>query len=255
MRLLAIAAPLTALALCLPAAASQPLPTYDKVGLKWKTPPTVVDMARHYPVRAKALKIARGSADVACAAKNDTGILDCQVVAQSPERAGFGASALAVMRRAKVEAVDGGDPTGRTFGFRLKFGTWSGADLPAGFQPGPGLNWSRFPTMGKWNMSGQDRFETYSADFDCTARANGRLSCTPTGGTPDVPKFQVAATEAMAKARVMSANGGPVEGQRFSWTVSVQRQNWCSPGREEIFQDAETPGQIGRCFPSQVQVR
>ena len=254
MRLLAIAAPLTALALCLPAAASQPLPTYDKVGLKWKKPPTVVDMARHYPVRAKALQIARGSADVACAAKNDTGLLDCQVVAESPERAGFGASALAVMSRAKVEAVDGGDPTGRTFGFRLKFGTWGGADLPPSFQPGPGLNWARFPTMGKWNMSGQDKYETFTAAFDCTARASGRLDCTPTGG--DSPaKFQAAAREAMARAKVMSADGGSVDGKRFSWTVSVQRQNWCSPGKEEIFQDDDTPAPIGRCFPSQVQVR
>jgi hypothetical protein len=254
MRLLAIAAPLTALALCLPAAASQPLPTYDKVGLKWKTPPTVVDMARHFPVRAKAKQISRGSVEVACAAKNDSGALNCQVVSEEPQRAGFGASALAVMSRAKVEAVDGGDPTGRTFGFRLKFGTWGGADLPASFQPGPGLNWSRFPTMGKWSMSGQDKYETFTANFDCTARANGRLDCTPTGGEAP-PKFHAAAGEAMAKAKVMSADGGPVEGKRFSWTVSVQRQNWCSPGREEIFQDAETPGQIGRCFPSQVQVR
>jgi hypothetical protein len=255
MRLLAIAAPLTALALCLPAAASQPLPTYDKVGLKWKNPPTVVDMARYYPVRARAKQIGRGMAEVACSARNTSGDLNCQVVSESPERAGFGASALAVMSRARVEAVDGGDPRGRAFGFRLKFGTWGGADLPASFQPGPGLNWSRFPTMGKWSMSGQDRYETFSADFDCTARANGRLTCTPTGGTPDQPKFQAAAIEAMAKARVTSANGAPVEGARFSWTVSVQRQNWCSPGREEIFQDSETPGQIGRCFPSQVQVR
>lgn len=254
MRLLAIAAPLTALAICLPAAASQPLPTYDKVGLKWKTPPTVVDMARHYPVRAKALKIERGSVDVACAARNDAGQLDCQVVGESPAKAGFGASALAVMSRAKVEAVDGGDAKGRTFGFRLKFGTWGGADLPASFQPGPGLHWARFPTMGKWSMSGQDRYETLTADFDCVARASGRLTCTPTGGVGP-GKFQAAASEAMAKAKVMSANGGPVEGQRFSWSVSVQRQNWCSPGREEIFQDSETPGQIGRCFPSQVQVR
>lgn len=254
MRLLAIAAPLTALALCLPAAASQPLPTYDKVGLKWKAPPTVVDMARHYPVRARAKQIGRGSVDVACAARNKSGVLDCQVVSESPERVGFGASALTVMSRAKVETVDGGDPTGRTFGFRLKFGTWGGADLPPSFQPGPGLHWSRFPTMAKWNMTGQDKFETFSADFDCTARASGRLDCTSTGGGAP-PKFQVAANQAMAKAKVMSADGGPVEGKRFTWTVSVQRQNWCSPGREEIFQDSETPGQIGRCFPSQVQVR
>ena len=254
MRLLAITLPFVALALCLPAAASQPLPTYDKVGLKWKTPPTVVDMARHYPVRAKALQIPRGSVDVACAARNATGILDCQVVGESPEKAGFGASALAVMSRAKVEAVDGGDPTGRTFGFRLKFGTWGGADLPPSFQPGPGLHWARFPMMTKWKMSGQDKFETYTAAFDCTARASGRLDCTSTGG--DSPaKFQAAASDAMARAKVMSADGGSVEGKRFSWTVSVQRQNWCSPGREDIFQDSETPGQIGRCFPSQVQVR
>ena len=254
MRLLAIAAPLTALALCLPAAASQPLPTYDKVGLKWKTPPTVVDMARHYPVRAKARKIARGVAEVACSARNASGDLACQVVSQEPQRAGFGASALAVMSRARVEAVDGGDPRGRTFGFRLKFGTWGGADLPASFQPGEGLQWARFPTMGKWSLSGQDRYETLSADFDCTARASGRLSCTPTGSTASAG-FQAAAADAMAKARVMSANGGPVEGARFTWTVSVQRQNWCSPGREEIFQDSGTPGPVGRCFPSQVQVR
>lgn len=254
MRLLAIAAPLTALALCLPAAASQPLPTYDKVGLKWKNPPTVVDMARHYPVRAKAKKIARGVAEVACSARNASGDLDCQVVSEQPQRAGFGASALAVMSRARVETVDGGDPRGRTFGFRLKFGTWGGADLPASFQPAKDLQWARFPTMGKWSMSGQDRYETLSADFDCSVRANGRLDCAPTGPAAS-EKFQAAAAAAMAKARVMSADGGPVEGRRFNWTVSVQRQNWCSPGREEIFQDPETPGQIGRCFPSQVQVR
>lgn len=254
MRLLAIAAPLTALAFCLPAAASQPLPTYDKVGLKWKKPPTVVDMARHFPVRARALKIDRGVVDVACAAKNDSGVLDCQVVNETPSEGKFGAAALTVMSRARVEAVDGGDPTGRTFGFRLKFGTWGAADLPPSFQPGPGLHWARFPTMAKWNMAGQDKEETFSADFDCVARASGRLNCTPTGGESPA-RFQAAARDAMARAKVMSADGGPVEGKRFTWTVSVQRQNWCSPGREEIFQDGETPGPIGRCFPSQVQVR
>jgi hypothetical protein len=123
--------------------------------LKWKTPPTVVDMARHYPVGAKAKQIARGSAEVACAARNDSGAPNCQVVAEEPQRAGFGAAALVVMSRAKVEAVDGGPS-----------------------------------------------------------------------------KASASAERCRSSART---------GAR--------------PGREDIFQDRETPGQIGRCFPSQVQVR
>jgi hypothetical protein len=253
MRLAAAATVLLAAA-ALPASAGAPLPTYDQVGLKWKTPPNVIDMARHYPVRAKAKQVGRGMADVACTAKTD-GRLDCQVVAETEGNLGFGPSALAVMRRARVEATDGADPAGRTFGFRLKFGAWPASELPAKFQPGDGLTWSRFPTMTNWNMQGQDKHETFSARFDCVARANGRLTCTAAEATPEAPKFVKAAADAMARARVQRADGASPEGARFTWTVAVQRQTSCSPGREEIFQDDDTAGPPGRCFPGQVQVR
>ncbi|HYE45104.1 MAG TPA: hypothetical protein VEA44_04940 [Caulobacter sp.] len=249
----AAATALISAAVCLPAAAA-PLPTYDQVGLKWRRAPNVVDMARHYPVRAKALGVGRGMAEVSCTAQAE-GRLKCQVVKETEGNLGFGAAALTVMSRARVDAVDGGDPAGRTFGFRLKFGAWPASELPARFQPGEGLTWSRFPIMTNWNMQGQDKHETFSAKFDCVARASGRLTCTPTDATPDAPKFVKAAADALARARVQRADGASPEGARFSWTVAVQRQTWCSPGREDIFQDDDTTGPPGRCFPGQVQVR
>ena len=39
--------------LCSAAVAAAPLPTYDEVGLRWKNPPIVVDMAKLFPTRAK----------------------------------------------------------------------------------------------------------------------------------------------------------------------------------------------------------
>ncbi len=240
--------------LCSAAVAATPLPTYDQVGLRWKNPPNVVDMAKQYPTRAKVKNIGRGLAEVSCTARGN-GRLDCRTINEYPANVGFGDAALNVMRRASVESVDGRTPAGRTFGFRLRFGAWSAKSLPDQFQPGPGLRWAAFPTMTEWNMTGQDRYETWKASFDCLGQADGRVDCRPTGSDPEAPAFLNAASQAMSKARIERADGQSPEGARFSWTVSVMRQNWCSPGKEDIFQGDGTPASSARCIPGQVQIR
>ncbi|MDB5471609.1 MAG: hypothetical protein JWR84_3169 [Caulobacter sp.] len=217
------------------AAAAGPLPTYDQVGLRWKDPPKVADMARFYPRRTAAAGIHKGIADVACT-PNRGGNLQCSVIGESPENSGFGKAALQVMQRVSVRAVDGGDPAGRAFTFRLRFGRWGASTLPTGFQPGTELRWKVFPSMTDWDMKGQDRYETWKADFNCRARADGHIDCDLLGADPDAPRFAVAARKSLQKAQVKKIGGGSPEGMAFKWTVSVMRQNWCNK-RDTRFAD------------------
>lgn len=226
---------LGALALVAPAIAhAEPasLPTYDEVGLKWKNPVQVEDMGRLYPMRARVNGVRQGLADLACTAQA-TGKLDCKVLNEAPAGAQFGKAALQVMRPTRVEAVDGSSPAGRTFRLSLKFGYWP--TVPDSFQPSADLRWVNFPDLRSYTMVGQDRMETFKADFSCKVKGGGALDCALKSAEPgDNAAWKKAAAKAMNEASVEKANGTPAEGSSFDWTLQAQRQNWCGTGRFEV---------------------
>ncbi|HYF23954.1 MAG TPA: hypothetical protein VD929_11205 [Caulobacteraceae bacterium] len=238
-RLIFTAAALAAFAL--PASAQAPAsdyPTYDQVGLTWNKPPSLKRMHRLYPVRARAMDVARGKAELACTPDAE-GELDCRVLDETPGGMFFGDAALKVMSRASVRSVDGGSPAGRTFAFTLKFGHWPASTLPDKFHPiDAGLKWVKRPEMkDHWGMSGQGRMEIYSASFNCVADGGGELDCTPGAAQPNDPRFVKAAMKALEKARVKRIDGASPSGTRFDWTIKVQKQSHCGKGRKDMYGD------------------
>ncbi|WP_296818823.1 hypothetical protein [Brevundimonas sp.] len=213
-----------------PAAAQQSAsayPTYEDVGLAWVRGPSVRDMARFY--RTTRHDGGRGLAEVLCTAEAD-GRLDCSILNEEPNNRQFGLAGVRVMERARVRAVDGGSPAGRTFAFTLRFGNWPPSRLPDRFHPTDfNLRWVDRPSMvGHWNMQGQDRGESLEARFDCRAMDNGRLDCSLTSA--DSMDFGQAALEAMRDARVERADGGQLAGSPLQWTIRIERQSGCGTG-------------------------
>ena len=236
MRTLAFAAALSALAcapalfVAAPAAAQQSAsayPTYEDVGLAWVRSPSVRDMARFY--RTTRHDGGRGLAEVLCTPDAD-GRLACEILNEQPNDRQFGLAGVRVMERARVTAVDGGSPAGRTFAFTLRFGNWPPSQMPDRFHPTDfNLRWVDRPSLvGHWNMQGQDRGESLEARFDCRARSNGELDCELLSA--DTLDFGQAALESMRDARVERADGGQLAGSPLQWTIRVERQSGCGAG-------------------------
>lgn len=202
-------------------------PTYDQVGLAWARSPSVRDMARFY--RTTRAHGRRGVARTLCTPDAE-GRLDCEILSEDPMGAEFGLAAVRVMERARVRAVDGGSPAGRSFEFGVRFGNWPASTLPDRFHPIEyNLLWARRPEMARhWNMQRQDRGEVFAATFDCTARADGSLDCRV--AEADNARFAEAAARSMAAARVERADGGELAGTPLRWTIRVERQTNCGGG-------------------------
>lgn len=200
------------------------LPTYEDVGLAWARSPSVRDMARFY--RTTSGRGRRGVVELACT-PDAAGALDCEVLSEDPADAHYGPAGRRVLERARVRAVDGGSPAGRTFGFRVRFGNWPASVLPDRFHPlDQNLMWVERPELAShWNMSGQGYRERLAAELDCRARASGNLDCQVIRA--DDPRFAEAAVRSMAAARVERTDGAPVEGSRLVWTLQVERQSHC----------------------------
>lgn len=203
------------------------LPTYEDVGLAWERSPSIRDMARFY--RTTTGRGRRGVVELSCTA-DATGGLDCDVLSEDPVDAHYGDAGRRVLERARVRAVDGGSPAGRTFGFRVRFGNWPASVLPDRFHPvDQNLLWVERPLLAPyWNMSGQGFRERLSADVECSARSNGALDCHVVRA--DDPRFAEAALRSMEAARVERTDGGPLEGSRLAWTLQVERQSNCGGG-------------------------
>jgi hypothetical protein len=229
-----------------------PPPTFDEAGLVWKKAPSIDAMRRFYPRRARREGVFRAVAEVVCTARA-SGRLDCKAVSEAPGDLTFGKSAVLVMNQTRVAAADGGSPEGRTFGYRLRFGIWPPGLLPASFQPKPGLRWKIFPNMIRWKMSGLKPNEVWTANYACTARADGFITCILKDAAPADVTFLKAAEAALATSRVERTDGGPVDGETFDWRVSVMRQGWCSAGREYVPGGGIEPTQCGDA--RMVQVR
>lgn len=206
---------------------SSSYPTYEEVGLAWVRSPSVRDMARFY--RTTRHDGGRGLATVLCTPDAE-GRLDCEILNEEPGDRQFGLAGVRVMERARVRAVDGGSPAGRSFMFTLRFGNWPPSRLPDRFHPTDfNLRWVDRPSLvGRWNMQGQDRGESLEARFDCRAEASGRLDCSLLGA--DSPDFGRAALDAMRSARVERADGGQLAGSPLQWTIRIERQSGCGTG-------------------------
>lgn len=227
----ALAAPAALAASPHPAAAqqtqTQAQPTYQDVGLDWARGPSVRDMARFY--RTTRHDGRRGVATVWCTPDAD-GRLSCDVLDEYPTDRQFGLAGVRVMERARVVAVDGTSPAGRSFAFTLRFGNWPASALPDRFQPiSQNLRWVERPTLvGEWAMQGQNRGDRIAATVDCRARATGALDCSLVSA--DTPEFGEAALRGMGYARVERIDSGDLEGSPLRWTLAVERQSGCGTG-------------------------
>ncbi len=218
---------LLTLALASAVVAEARLPTYAEAGLAWKNPPSPEWMGRFFPMRSHFKGINKGSATVRCTARAN-GTLDCTVIEETPEGGQFGDSAIWVMKKVKVRAVDGGSPEGRTFGYTLRFGNYRPRELPREFQPADaGLRWVKTPTLVGWSQSGQHKGQTISADFDCLVKETGWLNCQLLSVTPANPAYGRAALKAMDHAIVEREDGSPGAGVRFHWRLAVMSTNDC----------------------------
>lgn len=201
-------------------------PTYEEQGLQWTRAPSVRNVARQYQVATRAQPGDRGWGEVACT-PDARGQLDCEVVAEEPMNMGYGQAAVNVLERARVAAVDGGSPAGRTFGFRVRFGNWPSRLLPDSFHPtAAGLRWTRRPEMVAWNMRGQGAGDRMSQTYSCLVADDGGVDCAPTGAMTD-PDFIRAGLIGLEDARVQRDNGDSASGVRFDWTITVERQSQC----------------------------
>lgn len=233
-----------------PAAAAQDvgLPTYEDVGLAWTRAPSIRDMARQYDVATRAHG-ERGVVELSCT-PTAAGRLGCDVVSESPEGWGFGRAGVNVMSRARVAAVDGGSPEGRTFGYRLRFGNWPSSMLPDAFQPAQyGLRWVRHPVMRRWGMGGLGRGDRISQAFDCLADHRGRLACQISGPVADAA-FAEAGLASLAAARVERDDGSSPDGVRFPWTITVERQSHCGGGQSSEGADAQSAASVAYFDPA-----
>ncbi|MDO1559868.1 hypothetical protein Q0812_10570 [Brevundimonas sp. 2R-24] len=217
--------------------AAQQLPTYDQVGLQWQRMPSLRHMQRLYGRNvagrvAASASLNRYSVELACT-PDARGELDCTVLNAAELEPRWVSAGEQLMERASVRAVDGGSPAGRTFGYTVRFGNWTSRALPDRFHPvEAGLRWTRRPEMSeRWGMLGQPAGATYAANFTCATNADGGLQCQLRGLEGGATaEFGEAAAEAMAEARVTSADRRPVEGRQFDWTVAIMRQGNCGAG-------------------------
>ena len=131
MRLLTVIA-LGALVIAGPALAEAP-PTMKAAHLGWKVAPTAREMARRFPVAAKAADQSRAAVTVNCLS-NAFGNLTCEAVEESPAGYGFGEAAVGVLSKARVRSTDAASPEGRRFRFDVKFGDWPKTAKPAAAQ-------------------------------------------------------------------------------------------------------------------------
>ena len=205
-------------------------PTYDQVGLAWARSPSVRDLTRFG--RSTRLYGRRGTVETRCTA-DAGGQLECEALNESPAGMGLGRAAVMTMERARVAAVDGGSPEGRSFSFGLRFGNWPSSRVPDRFHPIEyGLRWTKRPELvDSWaGMRGQARGEVYEARFDCTALADGHLDCTLKDNPSGSETYARAAERSLEEARVERINGDSPAGARLEWSMKVERQSHCSGG-------------------------
>lgn len=213
MRLLAT---LLLTALVTPAVA-QEQPTMDAAKLAWEKPPSIRDMARHYPRRAQLERVAKGSAKLHCTAAA-TGALACTVAEQSPEAYGFGEAALKVMGPARVRSTDGGDLAGRTFVYGVKFGNWAKEVRARSGVPAAGLAWVVAPSVEIASRAAKS--ERQVTAVDCRTLEAGALDCQIAPGGKTGP-LDAGTLKGFGKARVKSVDGAPVEGRSFTYHLAV----------------------------------
>lgn len=196
-------------------------PTLVEVGLDWKRPPSLYDMARFYPVRARSLNITRGEAVVDCTAKAG-GKLACVLADEYPAEGQFGDAALKVMKPATVIAIDGGAPEGRSFRFALKFGVWPPHLLPDFARLDEfGLRWVRTPLVTMyWRGAGLPRGQSFTVDLACVVDARGAI-CEVTDDRYASQGYARGVVKAMARARVDTLDGEPVEGRTFTQSMTM----------------------------------
>lgn len=196
-------------------------------GLEWERSPSVADLTRFHPKRGTRRWRDRAFATVRCT-PDARGGLRCEAISEEPAGQGYGEGAERLMNRARVRTRDGSSPEGRVFDFTVRFGFWPEHLMPRSFQPmEAGLSWIVRPSMRDWDGAGQARNETYRADFDCIARADGSLDCTLVGSEPaaGIDRFLDQAREAMARARVQRIDDQPLEGTPLRYSLARTRQD------------------------------
>jgi protein TonB len=111
---------MTFAALCGPALADDQAPLTAK---DVKTELTSHDIARLFPEAAVSGGIS-GNVDALCTVAADGSLTECQIVAETPEKQGFGKAALSVSKLTHVSALakDGSPTAGRKFLFHMTFG-------------------------------------------------------------------------------------------------------------------------------------
>jgi hypothetical protein len=193
-------------------------------------------MQQRFPVRARIAKVWKGEAIVACTSDNK-GDLNCRTIAETPRGLDFGRAAEIVMEHTRVRTIDNTSPAGRTFRYGLKFGRW---EAPDRYQPNnASLKWQNMPSFKGWALTGMKMGDVWSANFSCTARADGGVDCKLLGAKPNTASFKKAALGAMSLATVTDRDGGsPKAGAHFDYTLKVMRLNWCGTGRYTV----EGPG-------------
>lgn len=225
--MLAVLFPLAATMMMAGPTGSAELPTYRDVGLQWARGPSIRDMARQHRVSTTGFPF-RGEAEVSCT-PDPRGRLACEVLNETPENRGYGRAALRVMRPARVTSSDGYSPEGRTFGFRLRFGNWPVSSLPDTYHPvDQNLRWTARPELLGWFPHGLTVGQEVRASVDCTAKADGALTCKAIDGSD--PRLIEAALHSMESARVERTDGEPLEGSPLRWTFRIINQSHCGGG-------------------------
>ncbi len=121
---LAFALTLASASTAAPAAPAAPPPTMKALHLGWKRKPDAFLMTRYFPQAAKDAHVAKAKVALDCT-PDAFGTLKCESRSESVTGLGFGDAAVKVLQKGQVESYDSGPPTGRTFRYEVKFGTWA----------------------------------------------------------------------------------------------------------------------------------